>query len=43
VPHAVPRSTKLATQVDADVKGANDQARVKALSAEIKRLAAASK
>jgi hypothetical protein len=35
--------SKLATQVDADANGAKDQARVKAMSAEIKRLAAASK
>jgi hypothetical protein len=35
--------SKLATQVDGDVSGAKDQARVKAMSAEIKRLAAASK
>ena len=35
--------TKLATQVDADVRGAKDPARVKAMSAEIKRLAAVSK
>jgi hypothetical protein len=35
--------TKLASQVDGDVKGAKDQARVKTLAAEIRRLAAASK
>ena len=35
--------SKLATQVDADANGAKDQARVKAMLAEIKRLAAASK
>jgi len=35
--------TKLAKSVDGDVAGAKDQARVKSLSAEIKRLAAASK
>jgi hypothetical protein len=35
--------TKLAADVDKDVAGAKDQARVKAMSAEIKRLAAASK
>jgi hypothetical protein len=35
--------TKLAKAVDGDVAGAKDQARVKSLSAEIKRLAAASK
>ena len=35
--------TKLATQVDEDASGAKDQARVKAMSAEIKRLAAVSK
>jgi len=34
---------KLASQVDGDVKGAKDQARVKTLAAEIRRLAAASK
>jgi hypothetical protein len=35
--------TKLAKSVDGDVAGAKDQARVKSLSAEIKRLAAVSK
>ncbi len=35
--------TKLAKEVDGDVSGAKDQARVKAMSAEIKRLAAVSK
>jgi hypothetical protein len=35
--------TKLAKAVDGDVAGAKDQARVKSLSAEIKRLAAVSK
>ena len=35
--------TKLATQVDGDVKGAKDPARVKSLASEIRRLAAASK
>jgi hypothetical protein len=35
--------TKLATQVDADVGGAKDKTRVRALSAEIKRLATVSK
>jgi hypothetical protein len=35
--------TKLATTVDGDVAGAKDQPRVKALSSEIKRLAAVSK
>src|SRR5690242_19496851 len=35
--------TKLARQVDADVKGARDQERVKTMAAEIRRLAAASK
>ncbi|HEV8448762.1 MAG TPA: hypothetical protein VGQ44_18150 [Gemmatimonadaceae bacterium] len=35
--------TKLATVVDGDVAGAKDQARVKSLSVEIKRLAAVSK
>jgi len=35
--------TALAAQVDADVKGAKDAARVRAMSAEIKRLAAVSK
>jgi hypothetical protein len=34
---------KLATQVDGDVKGAKDSARVKSLASEIRRLAAASK
>jgi hypothetical protein len=35
--------TKLAAEVDKDVAGAKDQTRIKAMSAEIKRLAAASK
>jgi hypothetical protein len=35
--------TKLASQVDGDVTGAKDQPRVKAMSAEIKRLASVSK
>jgi hypothetical protein len=35
--------TKLARQVDADAKGAKDEARVKTMAAEIRRLAAASK
>jgi hypothetical protein len=35
--------TKLAAQVDRDVKGAKDSARVKTLAAEIRRLAAVSK
>lgn len=35
--------TKLAKQVDGDVKGAKDSARVKSLASEIRRLAAASK
>jgi hypothetical protein len=35
--------TKLAADVDKDAQGAKDQTRVKAMSAEIKRLAAASK
>jgi hypothetical protein len=35
--------TKLATQVDADVGSAKDKTRVRALSAEIKRLATVSK
>jgi uncharacterized protein YqeY len=35
--------TKLAAQVDADVSGAKDQTRVKALATEIKRLADVSK
>jgi hypothetical protein len=35
--------SKLATQVDADVSGAKDAARVRAMSAAIKDLAAASK
>jgi hypothetical protein len=35
--------TKLATQVDADVNGAKDAARVRAMSAAIKELAAVSK
>jgi hypothetical protein len=35
--------TKLATQVDGDVKGAKDSARVKSLASEIRRLAAVSK
>jgi len=35
--------TKLATQVDADVNGAKDAKRVRAMSAAIKALAAASK
>ena len=34
--------TKLATQVDGDVKGAKDSARVKSLASEIRRLAAVS-
>ena len=35
--------TKLAAQVDGDLKGAKDPVRVRILSSEIKRLAAASK
>ena len=35
--------TKLATQVDADAKGASDAPRVKTMASEIRRLAAASK
>ncbi len=35
--------TKLASEVDGDVAGAKDQSRVKAMSSEIKRLAAVSK
>jgi hypothetical protein len=35
--------TKLATQVDGDVKGAKDSARAKSLASEIRRLAAVSK
>src|SRR5690242_8063669 len=35
--------TKLAAQVDGDVSGAKDQARVKAMASEIRRLAAVSK